>query len=67
VERISVAAGPRALHARLNQLGAQFQRDRSKPAVHIYWAPASGRWIKVVSSGGVATLTYHATCPCNGG
>lgn len=57
-----------ALHARLRALGAQFQRDRSSSAAHIYWAPASRRWIKVVRRGADSVvLSYHATCPCSGG
>jgi hypothetical protein len=63
VETIPAAA----LHGRLRGLGAQYQADRSSQQAHIYWAPASRRWIKVVRAGANVTLTYHATCPCSGG
>lgn len=56
------------LPARLKKLGAKFMPDRSSTKAHIFWAPASQRWIKVVRSGASeVTLTAHATCPCSGG
>lgn len=66
MERIHASA----LHARLRDLSAAFQRDRSSDAAHIYYSAPSRRWIKVVRDKrdpNVMELTFHATCPCSKG
>lgn len=65
MERIPLAS----LHARLRALGAVAQPDRSSAAAHIYYSPASRRWIKVTRDRdpNVARLEFSATCPCAGG
>ena len=56
-----------ALHARLRQLGAEYQAARSSAGAHIYYARPLGRWLRVTRVGNTARIEYHATCPCSGG
>lgn len=59
----SVAVGH--LHARLQQLSAEYQADRSTNKSHIYWSRPTQRWLRVTRPNQTTCVVeYWVECPC---
>lgn len=54
------------LHARLRQLGAEYQADRSWSGAHIYYARPLKQWLKVTRAGAAGCrVEFWKDCPCS--
>jgi len=54
-----------ALHAKLREYQAEFDRQSSTEKGHVYWSRPISMWMLVLRKGKNAEITFHHDCPCS--